>query len=98
MKKYPYSGAQVYEIFSQLQRRGLAMFLGFQRGEPMIWMDMRTPLARAPISIATAAILLDEIRNREFEGDSEILIGEIMDCLPARKTPRRRTLLLAEVK
>lgn len=99
MKKYPYSGAKVFEIFSQLQRRGLAMFLGYQNGVPMIWMDMRSPLARAPISIATAATLLDEILIREFEGlDSEVLIGEVLDAVIIRQRPRRRTVaLLAEV-
>ena len=99
MKKYPYSGAKIFEIFSQLQKRGLAMFLGYQNGEPMIWMDMRSPLARAPISIATAATLLDEILVREFEGmDDDVLIGEVVDAVIIRRQPRRRTVaLLAEV-
>lgn len=99
MKKYPYSGAKVFEIFSQLQRRGLAMFLGYQNGEPMIWMDMRSPLSRAPISIATAATLLDEILIREFEGlDDEVLVGEVLDAIIIRRRPRRRTVaLLTEV-
>lgn len=98
MKKYPYSGAKVFEIFSALQRRGLAMFLGYQNGEPMIWMDMRSPLSRAPISIGTAAALLDEILWREFEGaDSEVLVGEVLDALVIRsrpRQPRRRAVVL----
>ena len=97
MKKCPYSGARVYEIFSALQRRGLAMFLGFQNGTPMIWMDLRTPLARAPISIATAEVILEEILTRELEGDVEVLIGEVLDALPVVRSPRppqRRILLI----
>lgn len=95
MKKYPYSGAKVFEIFSQLQRRGLAMFLGIQNGVPMIWMDLDTPLAAAPISIATAKVLLDEILIREFEGiDNEILIGEVLDYIQPRRPVRRRTVAL----
>lgn len=105
MKKYPYSGARVFEIFSQLQRRGLAMFLGYLNGEPMIWMDMRSPLSRAPISIATAATLLDEILWRELDGiDGEVLVGEVIDAIVIRQRPqssqrpRRRTVaLLTEV-
>lgn len=95
MKKYPYNGAQVFEIFSQLHRRGLAMFLGYQNGRPMIWMDSRTPLAHAPISIGTAKVLLDEILIREFEGmDNEVLIGEVLDAVAVRQRPRRRTVAL----
>lgn len=105
MKKYPYSGARVFEIFSQLQRRGLAMFLGYLNGEPMIWMDMRSPLSRAPISIATAATLLDEILWRELDGiDGEVLVGEVIDAIVIRQRSqrsqrlRRRTVaLLTEV-
>ncbi len=59
------------------------MFLGYQNGEPMIWMDLKTPLARSPISIATAEIILEEILTRELEGEVEILIGEVLDALPA---------------
>lgn len=105
MKKCLYSGARVYEIFSALQRRGLAMFLGFQNGEPMIWMDLRTPLARSPISIATAEVILEEVLTRELEGEVEILIGEVLDALPAvrvsrmpsRAAVRPRQLRLIEV-
>lgn len=102
MKKCLYSGARVYEIFSSLQRRGLAMFLGFQNGEPMIWMDLRSPLARAPISIATAEVVLDEVFTRELEGrvEAEVLIGEVLDALPALRCSRpirRRVALLPEV-
>ena len=91
MKKCLYSGARVYEIFSSLQRRGLAMFLGFQNGEPMIWMDLRSPLARSPISIATAEVILDEVLTRELEGcaEIEVLIGEVLDALPALRVPPR---------
>lgn len=91
MKKCLYSGARVYEIFSSLQRRGLAMFLGFQNGEPMIWMDLRSPLARSPISIATAEVILDEVLTRELEGcaDIEVLIGEVLDALPALRVSSR---------
>ena len=88
MKKCLYSGARVYEIFSALQRRGFAMFLGFQNGEPMIWMDLHTPLARSPISIATAEVILEEVLTRELEGEVEILIGEVLDALPAVRVPR----------
>ena len=96
MKKCPYSGARVYEIFSALQRRGLAMFLGFKDGMPMIWMDLRTPLARSPISIATAEVILEEILTRELEGEIEVLIGEVLDYLPVPCRPRRpqRRILL----
>lgn len=95
MKKYPYSGAKVFEIFSALQRRGLAMFLGYLNGEPMIWMDMRSPLSRSPISIATAAQLLDEILWRELEGiDGEVLVGEVLDAIVVRRQPRRRAVVL----
>jgi len=99
MKKYPYSGEKVFEIFSQLHKRGLAMFLGYLNGQPMIWMDSRTPLAHAPISIATAKVLLDEILIREFEGiDGDVLIGEVLDAVVVRQRPRRRTVaLIAEV-
>ena len=102
MRKCLYSGARVYEIFSSLQRRGLAMFLGFQNGEPMIWMDLRTPLARSPISIATAEVILDEVLTRELEGEIEVLIGEVLDALPvmrvsSRATVRPRQLRLVEV-
>lgn len=89
MRKCLYSGARTYEIFSSLQRRGLAMFLGFQNGEPMIWMDLRTPLARSPISIATAEVILDEVLTRELEGEVEVLIGEVLDMLPAVQMPAR---------
>lgn len=97
MKKSLYSGAKVYEIFSQLQRRGLAMFLGVKNGQPMIWMTERTPLCYAPISIATAKVVLDEIMIREFEGiDGDVLIGEVIDSLHLcqRRQPRRRTIAL----
>lgn len=105
MMKYPYSGARVFEIFSSLQRRGLAMFLGYQNGEPMIWMDLSTPLARSPISIATAEVILDEILTRELEGEIEVLIGEVLDALPAlhplrmpsRAAVRPRQFRLVEV-
>ena len=89
MKKCPYSGARVFEIFSSLQRRGLAMFLGYQNGEPMIWMDLRTPLARSPISIATAEIILEEILTRELEGEVEVLVGEVLDALPVPRIASR---------
>lgn len=93
MKKCPYSGAKVFEIFSSLQRRGLAMFLGFKNGEPMIWMDSKSPLSYAPISIATASVLLNEIRTRELEQalhpEIEVLVAEVLDALPAvRVVPR----------
>ena len=102
MKKCLYSGARVFEIFSSLQRRGLAMFLGYQNGEPMIWMDLRTPFARSPISIATAEVILDEVLTRELEGEVEVLIGEVLDMLPAVRTQNRppvrpRPRLLVEV-
>ena len=102
MKKCLYSGARVFEIFSSLQRRGLAMFLGYQNGEPMIWMDLRTPLARSPISIATAEVILDEVLTRELEGEVEVLIGEVLEALPAvriqhRPPARPRPRLLVEV-
>ena len=93
MKKYPYSGARIFAIYSQLHKRGLAMFLGYQNGQPMIWMDSRTPLSRAPISIATASVLLDEILTRELEGgyDPEVLIGEVLDAIvPTRRSQPRR--------
>lgn len=102
MKKSLYSGAKVFEIFSQLQRRGLAMFLGIRNGEPMIWMTDRTPLCYAPISIATAKRVLDEVLIREFEGiDGEVLIGEGLDSLAVRHPraqPRRQAVaMLVEV-
>ena len=102
MRKCLYSGARVFEIFSSLQRRGLAMFLGYQNGEPMIWMDLRTPLARSPISIATAEVILDEVLTRELEGEIEVLIGEVLEALPAvrvqhRPPVRQRPRLLVEV-
>lgn len=102
MKKCLYSGARVYEIFSSLQRRGLAMFLGFQNGEPMIWMDLHSPLARSPISIATAEVILEEVLTRELEGvfEVEVLIGEVLDSLPAvrgRSRPTARPRRLREV-
>lgn len=102
MKKSLYSGAKVFEIFSQLQRRGLAMFLGIRNGEPMIWMTDRTPLCYAPISIATAKRVLDEVLIREFEGiDGEVLIGEALDSLAVRRPraqPRRQAVaMLVEV-
>lgn len=93
MKKYPYSGEKIFAIYSQLHKRGLAMFLGYQNGQPMIWMDSRDPLARAPISIATADVLLEEILTRELEGcfNPEVLVGEVLDAiaLPERRQPRR---------
>jgi hypothetical protein len=76
------------------------MFLGYQNGEPMIWMDPRTPLARSPISIATAEVILDEVLTRELEGEVEVLIGEVLDTLPAvrcRRPARPRPRLLVEV-
>ena len=96
MKKYPYSAARIFEIFSQLHKRGLAMFLGYQNGQPMIWMDSSTPLARAPISIATANVLLNEILIRELEGENEVLIGDVLDDLCAPRKPRanRRTVAM----
>lgn len=98
MKKCPYSGEKVFEVFSQLHQRGLAMFLGFRNGVPMIWMDSRTPLSKAPISIATAKVLLDEILVREFDGEDDMLIGEVLDELQLRRPVRRRTVaLLTEV-
>ena len=102
MRKCLYSGARVFEIFSSLQRRGLAMFLGYQNGEPMIWMDLRTPLARSPISIATAEVILDEVLTRELEGEVEVLIGEVLEALPTVRVQhcppvRQRPRLLVEV-
>ena len=99
MKKCPYSGAKVFEIFSQLQRRGLAMFLGYQNGEPKIWMTDRTPLCYAPISIPTAKAVLNEVLIREFEGETEVLIGEVLDSIQCRYARRGRpaVALLMEV-
>lgn len=91
MKKYPYSAARIFEIFSQLHKRGLAMFLGYQNGQPMIWMDSSTPLARAPISIATANVLLNEILIRELEGENEVLDDL---CAPRRSRANRRTVAM----
>ena len=104
MKKL-YSSARIFDIFSALQKRGLAMFLGYVDGEPRIWMDLRTPLARSPISIATAEVILDEILTRELEGEIEVLIGEVLDMLPATlevrrvpvRPPRPRQYRLVEV-
>lgn len=95
-RKYIYSSAKIFEIYDQLHERGLAMFLGVLRGQPMIWMDGNTPLARAPISIATANVLLSEILRREAEGaDEDILIGEVLDSFTARQQrPRRRAVAL----
>lgn len=99
-----YSSARIFEIFTGLQRRGLAMFLGYLHGQPMIWMDMRSPLAGAPISIATAEVILDQVLTRELEGEVEVLIGEVLDALalpvrrmPARAAVRPRQYQLVEV-
>lgn len=88
MKKFPYSNEKIMQIFVQLHKRKLAMFLGYlASGEPAIWMSYESGLAKAPISIATADMLLDEITSRELENafrvaPPEILIGEILDDTP----------------
>lgn len=85
MKKYPYSNERIMQIFVQLHKRKLAMFLGYlASGEPAIWMSYESGLAKAPISIATADMLLDEITTRELDSafrvaSPEVLIGEILD-------------------
>lgn len=85
MKKYPYSNERIMQIFTQLHKRKLAMFLGYLRsGEPAIWMTYESGLAKAPISIATADMLLEEILTRELDeafriATPEVLIGEILE-------------------
>ena len=94
--KFPYSGAKMFEIFTALHRRGLAMFLGYQDGEPMIWLSERAVLTRAPVSIATADMILQDILDRELEGRTEVLIGEVLDGLVSQRKPQRarRVLLI----
>lgn len=108
MKKFPYSNEKIMQIFVQLHKRGLAMFLGYLRtGEPAIWMTYESGLAKSPISIATADMLLDEIYSREFDNacrvaSPEVLIGEILEPENAilctarhmfKRTPNRRSTL-----
>lgn len=99
MKKFPYSDLEVYKIYRALHDRGLAMFLGIRDNEPVIWMSDRTPFTREPLSIATAAMILDEVLSREldeaFTGPIEVLIGEVLDSIQYRaRPPRRRVALL----
>ena len=103
MKKYPYSDERIMQIFVQLHKRKLAMFLGYRSdGSPAIWMSYESGLAKAPISIATANMLLDELISRELDSafkvaSPEVLIGEILDGQtlqrkrPGRMCRNRRT-------
>ena len=101
MKKYPYTDLEVYRIFKALQQRGLAVFLGFRNKEPMIWMSDKTPWTREPLTIATAAMILDEILARELDiafndDEDEVVICEIFNR-PVQwhaRPPRRRVTLL----
>lgn len=101
MKRYPYSDVEVYRIFRALHERRLALFLGFIDKEPMIWLTDRTPLTREPVTIATAAMILDEVLTRELEGRTEVLVGEILDALIIpicqQRAPRRQPLLLGSL-
>ena len=99
-RKFPFSDAEIYRIFRALHERKLAICLGFRGNEPMIWMSDRTAFTREPVSIATAAMILDEILCRELEEDIEVLVGEVLDSLQIRPQPRsRRPMpLLLEVR
>ena len=99
MKKFPYTDLEVYRIYKALHERGLAMFLGIRNDEPVIWMSDRTLFTREPLTIATAAMILDEVLSREldeaFTGPIEVLIGEVLDSIQYRaRPPRRRVALL----
>lgn len=97
MKRYPYTDEQTFRIFKALNRRGLAMFLGMIRGEPMIWLDGARLPYRKPITIATAEMLLDEITTLELEGrtDYEVMVGEVLDGAPVRRRSLPRLALVA---
>lgn len=100
MKKYPYSNEQIMTIFTQLHKRGLAMFVGFRpNGEPAIWMTCESGLAKSPISIATADMLLDELLSQELDnafGDAspEVLIAEILNNADLRHSPHGRRVVV----
>lgn len=100
MKKYPYSNDQIMTIFTQLHKRGLAMFVGFRpNGEPAIWMTCESGLAKSPISIATADMLLDEILSQELDnafGDTapEVLIAEILHNANLQRTPHNQRVVV----
>ena len=85
MKKFLYSDKRIFQIFYQLHKRGLALFLGFNpaTGEPAIWMTDKSGLTKAAINIASAEAILDEITTLELEEFSnsrrEVLIGEILE-------------------
>lgn len=99
-KSYPYTGEQIWRIYSQLHKRGLAMFLGCMQGEPRIWMTGETRLSKRPVTIATAEQLLEAVLVRELEGlpiVPEVLVGEVLDHITIRRpvVVRRVTLVPA---
>ena len=54
-------------------------------------------LARKPITIATAEMLLDEITTLELEGrtDYEVMVGEVLDGAPVRRRSLPRLALVS---
>ena len=86
-KSYPYTGEQIWRIYTQLYKRGLAMFLGCLNGEPRIWMSCESRLSKVPVTIATAEQLLEAVLIRELEGlpiIPEVLVGEVLDSIAVR--------------
>ena len=99
-RSYPYSGDQIWKIYSGLHKRGLAMFLGCLEGEPRIWMSDCTRMSKRPVTIATAEQLLEAVLIRELEGlpiIPEVLVGEVLDSIAVRRPVyvRRVTIIPA---